>query len=289
MSSPNNYVKRFTTLIALFVGVSVLAVIVYARRTEVDQAELYDPPQIGSLNMVGLASLLTENERVLLVDVRPKTEYAEEHIPNSISIPSYELPVGAQQLTLFSDWQIVFICAEPDCSEITSALDDLAQHGLTNLLHLEGGFMAYKNADLAVATQARLIQDDLTDLLRSIEVPELSVQELIDRESVFIIDGRTSFEFVTGFIPGAINIPLHTLGPAMDLDFIPREATILLYDRVGNRAKIGVEALLDAGYADVFNLDGGIDAWKAADQPISIPREDGSDLPDLIPVLYPES
>ena len=288
MSRANSSVKRFTALIALFIGLSVLAVVVYARRAEVDQAELQEQASVQSLSMAGFASLLTENGQVLLIDVRPKTDYAAEHIPNSISIPSYELPVEAQQLSLFEDWQIVLICAESGCPEVQTALDDLTRLGLTNLLQLEGGFEAYKNADLAVASQARLIQDDLSELLTSIEVPEITAQELAERSDIFIVDGRTSFEFVTGFVPGAINIPLHALGPAMELDFIPRGQTVVLYDRIGNRAKIGVEALLDAGYTDVYNLSGGIEAWRESQQTISLPKEDGSDLPYLIPVLYPE-
>ena len=53
--------------------------------------------------------------------------------------------------------------------------------------------------------------------------------------------------------------------PAIPAD---RAAPILLYCRSGRMSRIAGEALIAAGYQDVVDLDGGMDAWEATGRPI---------------------
>ncbi len=48
------------------------------------------------------------------------------------------------------------------------------------------------------------------------------------------------------------------------LDELPaRDAPIVLYCRSGSMSTTAAEVLVDEGYSNVFELDGGFDAWKA--------------------------
>jgi phage shock protein E len=83
-----------------------------------------------------------------------------------------------------------------------------------------------------------------------------------------------NFAFVNVHIPfeGKINptdafIPYNEI--AQHLDQLPadKNAKIVLYCRSGNMSTDAAHTLADLGYTNVFNLDGGFNAWKQAGLP----------------------
>lgn len=80
-----------------------------------------------------------------------------------------------------------------------------------------------------------------------------------------LVDVRTESEFASGYIEGAINIPVQEL--AQRLDELPADATIIVYCRSGNRSTQASNILSDAGYTSIYDM-GGIVQWQAAGLPI---------------------
>lgn len=78
----------------------------------------------------------------VLVDVREAEEYADEHIPGAILLPLSSL--DARALPKADGRRIVLQCLTGKRS--ASALARLADQGVTGLLHLEGGLLAWKKA-----------------------------------------------------------------------------------------------------------------------------------------------
>lgn len=70
-----------------------------------------------------------------------------------------------------------------------------------------------------------------------------------------LIDVRTSFEYRTGRLESAVNIPLETLRDR--LDEIPKDKRIVTQCNVGYRSYIAQQILLQNGFKDVRNLSGG--------------------------------
>ena len=68
------------------------------------------------------------------------------------------------------------------------------------------------------------------------------------------IDVREPYEFQTGHVKDAINIPLHEISEKPELlNQIPQNATLVVYCVSGNRASFAVEILKDLGYKNVTN------------------------------------
>lgn len=99
--------------------------------------------------------------------------------------------------------------------------------------------------------------------------PEISVTEAAalrdEGDGVLAIDVREPHEWVESHIPGATLIPLGEL--AARVDEIPRDRTIVVVCRSGNRSARGRDILLAAGFRQVANMAGGIIQWKAAGFP----------------------
>jgi sulfur-carrier protein adenylyltransferase/sulfurtransferase len=95
------------------------------------------------------------------------------------------------------------------------------------------------------------------------EVPEITVQELKGRlengNRVSVLDVREPHEYEVANI-GARLIPLNELPERLvELD---RDEPLAVHCKTGGRSARAVKLLRDAGFQNVYNVKGGIDAWS---------------------------
>jgi len=104
-------------------------------------------------------------------------------------------------------------------------------------------------------------------------VPSLSVQELKQKmdagESLLLIDVREPWEYDIAQIKGSKLIPLGELEDR--ITELPREGMVVLQCHSGGRSEHGSRLLQGAGFANVYNLEGGIEAWSRDIDP-TVPR-----------------
>ena len=89
-----------------------------------------------------------------------------------------------------------------------------------------------------------------------------TVAEIMNRDDVVLIDVREQSEYDEAHIPGVTLIPLGTV--PQNLDKIPKDKTVIVTCRSGNRSGQATDFLRENGFDNVHNMDGGINAWKAA-------------------------
>jgi phage shock protein E len=83
-----------------------------------------------------------------------------------------------------------------------------------------------------------------------------NVKEMI-KGGAKVVDVRSPDEFADGAYPGAVNIPLGSLGSRIG-ELGPKEGAIVLYCASGARSAQAARMLKQAGFADVVNA-GGLD------------------------------
>src|SRR5438874_4427337 len=95
-------------------------------------------------------------------------------------------------------------------------------------------------------------------------VPSISVHELKQKtdahEPFDLIDVREPFEYEIARIDGAKLIPLGEIGDRVDE--LQRGEPIVVHCHSGQRSAQAVRLLQQQGFSNVYNLDGGIDAWS---------------------------
>lgn len=92
----------------------------------------------------------------------------------------------------------------------------------------------------------------------------ITVQQLRERVDTPLVDVREADEFAAGHVPGAISIPMSTIGER--LDELP-DGPFDVICHVGGRSARVAMALESRGH-DVTNVDGGTGEWIAAGFPI---------------------
>lgn len=69
-----------------------------------------------------------------------------------------------------------------------------------------------------------------------------------------IIDVREPFEYATGHVDGAVNIPpAELMRGSPQLASIPKDAEIIVYCRSGSRSRTSAMLLAQQGYTNVVN------------------------------------
>ncbi len=83
-----------------------------------------------------------------------------------------------------------------------------------------------------------------------------------------VIDVRTAGEFSTGHLAGAVNLDWRAGDVMKGVAALDRGTPLLVYCASGRRSAAAREALLGAGFTQVHDLSGGIEAWRGEGLPV---------------------
>ena len=100
---------------------------------------------------------------------------------------------------------------------------------------------------------------------------DLSVTEFsakIAEAGVITLDVRTPGEFAEGYIQGARLIDFQSGNFENEIATLDKNATYAVYCRSGNRSGQAVKVMQDAGFTNVFNMNGGVIDWANAGLPL---------------------
>jgi len=92
---------------------------------------------------------------------------------------------------------------------------------------------------------------------------------LINREDALVLDVRESGEWSAGHIPAARHIAVGQIEKRLSEIDKYKEKPVIVCCASGNRSSSAAAALRKAGFQKVFNLSGGIGAWKEAGLPLT--------------------
>ncbi len=103
-------------------------------------------------------------------------------------------------------------------------------------------------------------------------IPPGEFAPLIGKPGHVLLDVRTPEEYAQGHIAGATLLDFHSPDFQQKLRELSQEKTYLVYCRSGRRSKGACEQMRQLGFTSIFDLQGGIQAWQNASQPVQTPQ-----------------
>jgi hydroxyacylglutathione hydrolase len=187
----------------------------------------------------------------IIIDTRLPESFAGGHIPGSYSI-------WLKGVAMFAGWLAgpetkVYLVVD-GAGALEQATLFLARQGIDHVAGvLAGGFEAWRNAGMPVEASGTITAGELGE----------------SRDDYVVLDVREISEFESGHIEGATNVYVGHLEDR--LADLPREfgkaSRIAVTCSVGHRASLAVSILKRHGYGSVYNLLGGMTAWRRLDLP----------------------
>ena len=93
------------------------------------------------------------------------------------------------------------------------------------------------------------------------QITQQQAKEMMDNQSVIILDVREQHEYDSGHIKGAVLLPVGSITADTAAAVIPqKDSVVLVYCRSGNRSKTASQALAELGYTEIYEF-GGISSW----------------------------
>ena len=97
---------------------------------------------------------------------------------------------------------------------------------------------------------------------------QTAYEQLSANEEAQLVDVREPDEWEsTGVPPGALLIPLGEIEQRAPAE-LAKERPVYVICRSGNRSRTASQTLIGLGYSEVYNVDGGIQAWIGAGLPV---------------------
>jgi len=210
------------------------------------------PPPPGTaelpvLDVRGLERAVAGEAQV--VDVRATADFAAGHVPGALS-----LPTGSS----FAKWAGSLLDYDRDI--VLLADDDQRIARARHALMLIG-------LDRVVARGGRALRDAWCASHGALQtVRQLGVRDLAAGTGRRVLDVRGATEWKQGRIRGSEHA---FLGDLLQLSReIPRDQPIAVHCQGGTRSVIAAGLLQKAGFTDVANVAGGMQAWTAAGFPV---------------------
>lgn len=92
--------------------------------------------------------------------------------------------------------------------------------------------------------------------------------KLLTTQDKIILDVRTSEEYSQGHLDQAVQIDYYKDDFKEQLKKFDKAKPVFVYCAAGSRSGRAAEILVDLGFKKVYDLDGGMRAWKGASMPV---------------------
>lgn len=92
--------------------------------------------------------------------------------------------------------------------------------------------------------------------------------QLVAEGKVTVLDVRTEDEYKEGHIKGASNVDILSKDFAKKLEAVDKTKPVLVHCQAGGRSTRSLPKLEQAGFTEIYHLDGGMADWVKAGKPV---------------------
>ena len=130
-------------------GKLILATLVFVLASPLALAQAPTTPSVDVIDVSSAMNLVSTQENTVIVDVRTPAEYESSHITDAVNINVQNDDFEALVSQLDPNTTYIVHCTKnPADGRSSRALGTLQSLGFRNLYSLEGGYVAWKDAEL---------------------------------------------------------------------------------------------------------------------------------------------
>ena len=147
------------------------------------------------------------SQKIMLLDIRPFTDYAREHIVDSVNVSVDEFPMDQKY---DRSEEVIVIGASADDPDIETAVHELEAENFSDIKVLAGGIEQWKN--LAGATVSYGDPTSVTDQAKVNYVTTDQINDALNKNTeLVIVDVRSQDDYAKSHLKDSINIPFDDL------------------------------------------------------------------------------
>ncbi len=229
---------------------------------KMEQYNLDGPPLLHEAPMPQLLSVdefeeETQKSNIIIVDTREPEAFASSHISGSLNI-------WLDGLSFFPGWVLTYdqkiLLVTERKEDVTAAKRYLLRLGFDKLVgYLCTGIREWRNRGKPMERLGNLSATML--------------KEKLDRNEFVLVDVREPSEWKEGYVAEAKRIYIgHLMEKSKSL---PRDRPIACVCSVGYRGGLGASILKKMGFKEVYNVLGGMKAWKTFGYPVARTQKTG--------------
>ena len=123
------------------------------------------------------------------------------------------------------------------------------------------------------------------------QVDAPTFQRLLEQKGGILLDVRTPGEVARGRLPDATVLDINGEGFERKLALLQKDKPFFVYCASGGRSSAAAELMIQKGFSEVYNLEGGIGAWMRAGLPVDrsaavqTPQGEGAMTPTQLDAL----
>ncbi|MBN1299314.1 MAG: MBL fold metallo-hydrolase [Actinobacteria bacterium] len=209
-------------------------------------ALLKDIPQPVCINADEANKMLSDSKKIIVCDIRSYDAFGGQHIISSFNIDFNGI------FGNYSGWMLPFdseiIIVSENVQDAITAAKVLRRVGIDRKVY-------YINKGM----DSWALNGYFTSHIPQLNPAEL--KDMADMTSRFVIlDVRNLYEFESGNIDGAINIPVHEL--RYNYSQLNTADNLLVYCGSGKRSSLACSILEMKGFKHLFNIAGGYNAYE---------------------------
>lgn len=93
-------------------------------------------------------------------------------------------------------------------------------------------------------------------------VQKTEFKEAIANNTIQLVDVRTPEEFADGFIKGAKNINVNDANFETEIQKLDKTKPVYIYCRSGARSQTAATKMVELGFTEIYDLEGGYMNWN---------------------------
>ena len=101
-----------------------------------------------------------------------------------------------------------------------------------------------------------------------LDVDAATFKQMMSSKPGIVLDVRTPREFAGGKIAQAVNIDITQPNFVSKVQKLDTKRPVYVYCHVGSRSSFAMKQMQNLGFTNVYNLQGGMSAWRNAGFPV---------------------